>query len=522
MTRRILIVFPKREQDLADNIEETLQENFALAEGELLIDQVKNEQGAKNRLLDDTVAYDLVIIHLYLPADRKIPLNEEEQRGLKLLRWLDSQKPSIAGLLLDPSGATEISLAVQEIPRCKWVPLDFEDWEKLLIKYAGKALGAASPALQVDRAQNLGDVEITLNLTGKTWTYLLKETEGPYNAPGVLEIDAEELERLIKESAYVNKLNSYSWEEKFREIGFILKKQIFLKNSVFFQRFGILEKKVGGKENIRIRFVVEKEIHPIALEALLEEPGNKYWMNHAPIYRRLIDIPGERYPLFREPRGQSSPPINCLIIEANVKEEEKVQGFKTKDDKDLHLSPLKNVPLEVKWLENFLLQMKKADSLIGKIKVIRNETGEENFSEKVKNTLRNDSWHLVHYGGHSYYHGKKQRGYVFFPDRYLKAVSIEQFSMWIKDARFVFLSSCHSSEENFAFELAENGIPATLGFRWDIEDDLAEQYTETFYKELFLEKSLDSAFFKASQKMKEKHECEKIWAAPILVLQIAG
>lgn len=513
MDRHILLAFPGRLRDLADQIEEAILDNF----DEFIVDQVGNEEEARKRLANPAIKYDAVITHLFLAKDRKSPLVEEEQRGLGLLQSLEQKEGYPFGILLADSYEEDLFFSIQELPRSRLVTLESKTWKERLLDCLRKAI-EFFPENVEKPAGDIGNVDIILDLKKQSWYYTLNSVQGPYNATGPLEVEATQLEKLIKESGYIDQLKSPDWEEKFRDIGSILKEQIFKKNVLFYKNFCDLQREVGGKENLRIRFVVAKEVHPIAFEALLEEPDDKYWMLNAPIYRKLRGVAGERYPLFRGPDIEGGV-MNCLIIQADIEEAEKVNGIKIKEGEDLVLEPLKNVALEVAWLEEFL-QQKKTDFSIGKVNVLRPEPGEGEFSARVESELRRHHWHLVHYGGHSFYDVGKKKGFVFFPDRYIKPVSIETFGTWLKDARLVFLSSCHSSERDFVFELAENGVPAILGFRWDIEDDLAFEYTKTFYSEAFGEKSLDRAFFKAGQKMKNDYESEKIWAAPILVMQV--
>jgi hypothetical protein len=85
----------------------------------------------------------------------------------------------------------------------------------------------------------------------------------------------------------------------------------------------------------------------------------------------------------------------------------------------------------------------------------------------------------------------------------------------------VYLSSCHSSEENFVFELAKQGIPAVIGFRWDLEDKLAQKYTACFYRQLFQHRlKLEQAFLETRKEMHYQHIDNRIWASPMLIMQV--
>ncbi len=69
------------------------------------------------------------------------------------------------------------------------------------------------------------------------------------------------------------------------------------------------------------------------------------------------------------------------------------------------------------------------------------------------------------------------------------------------------------------FEMARNYVPAVLGFRWDIRDDLAADFAAKFYENLFRFRSIESAFVAARNSVRRDHGVkEQVWAAPMLVL----
>jgi hypothetical protein len=127
----------------------------------------------------------------------------------------------------------------------------------------------------------------------------------------------------------------------------------------------------------------------------------------------------------------------------------------------------------------------------------------------------------VHYAGHSLY-AEDKTGYVFFPgEKFAEAVKIDVFSQHLRNAqvRFVYLSSCQSSEDDFVFQLANNLVPAILGFRWKIDDNKAKDYALKFYEYLFKHRSLEQAFLEARRYVHDKYEDNRIWALPLLILQ---
>jgi hypothetical protein len=210
--------------------------------------------------------------------------------------------------------------------------------------------------------------------------------------------------------------------------------------------------------------------------------------------------------------------INCLIIEAYTAG---FPGF-TKGGYEVKLNPLPHLKEESAWLEQNLGKMGRVR--IGNICRISADTLPANYSFKayVEEVLKkNGPWHLVHYAGHSFF-DEKHEGYVFFPiNGAIEPLKIEVFCKDLRLAKpqFVYLSSCFSSEADFVFQLANHGIPAILGFRWGIEDQLAVECAKIFYQFLFNTRSLEEAFWKTRRDIHDKYLQNKIWAAPLLVYQ---
>lgn len=61
-------------------------------------------------------------------------------------------------------------------------------------------------------------------------------------------------------------------------------------------------------ENLRIRFSIDRDAHPVALEALVKpEARDQFWMLEVPVSRRL-NVPAWRLPLFQDEETRKGPP----------------------------------------------------------------------------------------------------------------------------------------------------------------------------------------------------------------------
>jgi hypothetical protein len=344
-----------------------------------------------------------------------------------------------------------------------------------------------------------------------------------YSGSGKYDIDYGDLKKLADMARDIENCDYPTWVNLLQIIGNDLTKRIISANGTFSMHCWQAIGHAKGIENARLRFTTGRDVHPIALEALMvpDEEESGFWMLKSPVIRRL-SAEGRRWPLF-EDEGTRSGPLNCLIIEADT--EGYVPGLK-------RLKKLENVTEECRWLRSFLAgdEEEKPRFAFERVEHVRAAElpAGRSFKQHVKKRLTDGPcWHVVHYGGHSQYDQAEGRGYVFFPGRTIAKVDIKEFATWLNraEARFVFLSSCHSSEADIAFELAHNRVPAILGFRWDVDDDKAEEHAKIFYTELLggpCARPLEEALLRARQEMHGRFQSNRIWAAPMMIMQAAA
>jgi len=504
---RILMVFDNGEQ--RELIKEKIDEEFR--------DEVSVEEVRSEKALDQLgkKRYDLLIISLH-----KSPLSSEEQPGLAFLQSVRQQGKEFPAILFLDYVNADTMKELRGIPECKYI-LEGEDLESTFIRLCTEALGKGEG--KVSEQEKRLDVEIFLDLSKGQGLAVFSGVGIIFQWPNVaLKIDTEKLDKLKEKSERVEKHDD--WLLDLKEIGEELYEHIFVHNPKFFEYFYEKKGEVGGLANIRLRFGVDEKTHPILLEALYAraELSSDYWMLHAPIYRTVKDIPGMQYPLYQD-RQTLEGKINCLIIEGKTsglwKEGDKLGG---------ELEELKHVTTECDKIQE-CLTANHTKFRIDQIKRIRNEDvpSEKSFKEYLWDELEKDGkenrfWHIVHYAGHSHYDRNTRKAFVFFPGRDPDPVDVDQFAKELRKVspRFIYLSSCRSSEQDFVYALAACNIPAVVGFRWPIDDPMAEKFTEKFYKHLFERRLLESAFLEARRNMYKEHASNKIWAAPMLIMQL--
>jgi CheY-like chemotaxis protein len=538
---RVLMVFPDAKEETASVVSQLLKES-----GE--ITWVKSEAEARAAL--DSQPYHLIITDLHIPADKASLVQESEKRGLQFLQSLEKSRLQTPSLLVAVEPEGKLYQAARHLCHCEVVP-EGEDFRADILKYSQETRDTLAPSQAKAPAPpqpKIANIDITIHLDRRMGSvvqgsYSIKGYGFNYRDNGELLIDYDTLLKLMEKSKELENLENWpTWQDVMGEVGTTLGEQIYqeklrLKQS-FKKSFENVLLQVGGIENLRIRFNVVRETYSLILEALtkakekipLTKAEEKFLMLQAPIYRRVdICFAGE-FPLFSDPETRKGP-INCLIIEADA------SGFVKETHQDL--GQLDKLRVETDWLLHYLEKLQQAaltDEEATQIGRILRLTGqevppEEKFSDHLKNILsKSGPWHLVHFAGHSLYHKKivgdeiKGEGYFIFPGlkgKRPQALGASELSIEFRKAstRLLYLSSCYSGGAEFAIELANNFIPATLGFRWSVGDANALSHAKQFYHHLFQLKSVEQAFFEARREMHKEKPQERVWASPLLVMQ---
>jgi hypothetical protein len=480
--------------DLFAQIETELEIAFAAEQPKILL--ASNEQAAKTALPDGD--FDLVITPLHIRQTSSAPLSQEE-RGLSLVRWMNSNRIKIPSILIVPTYTDS---------QCNCPPPLESSYTILSSSNLIQDVTKLAKQILRNRRARLLDVEI--NLAERTrWRYKLLGIGFPYEADGDLELDRMTVENLLVLSRTLDW--APKWLEVLQNIGSQLVMHLFDKNGKFAMDVGIGIAFAGGDKNARVRFVVERDMHDIALEAIFcPRSKDRYWMLEAPVYRRLAPLGVGNY-LF-----DGGKRINSLFIDGSV------SGYDT--DLNLLLPSLTSPPDECSTIKN-LLSKSQAEFNVGETKLLGPDGKNDGFSnaESVEDCLEQGEWDLVHFAGHSYYDPSQKRGYVFLPGRDARSfekVELERLSDWLRKTSFVYFSSCDSGAAAFVFALAERRIPNIVGFRSSIEDPFACEYAERFYRSLFERRSIERAFLEARRSIHGKHPDSRIWAAALLIEQV--
>jgi DNA-binding NarL/FixJ family response regulator len=533
MTR---LLIAHHDVDMVDLIQEELL--AGLPNAALNISYCKNRQRALE--LISAHAPDLLIAYIDLAEDRTS--SRMEKNGLELVRALRNNGMNLPCVLLAPSASRDLSSAVYAIDGARLV-LEGSSFSADLLQHVQAALEASTPpatnAGQKRRARQAVEadsidfvIDMRLRRDGNcNYTSWSRGGRAPFRNEKKFSVEPAALQDLIKRSQDL--AVSETWQGEYRALGELLRDVLIRGNLDVNEDIGFARGMMFSQNRNSIpsiRFIVESGIHLIAFEAIVDNQGD-YWMQRAAVWRQL-DLRIGQFPLYQD-EGTRAGPINTLIIEANAEGRVAALG--------LDFPLLAGVSEEADWLENLLRT--QAGRRIGKIGRIRrdaesgeivtsvsNRTGtpklarsKDTFPAILRKMLEDgEPWHIVHYAGHSHYDAKSDSGFVILPGQPPDPLSTTEISSWLSRSRFVYMSSCLGSSQDFVFNLCKSNVPAVAGFRWNVDDGMAREHSRTFYQELLARRSLEGAFVETWKQMYGKYKMDRVWAAPELIVQLAA
>ncbi|MGH7069548.1 MAG: CHAT domain-containing protein [Acetobacteraceae bacterium] len=130
---------------------------------------------------------------------------------------------------------------------------------------------------------------------------------------------------------------------------------------------------------------------------------------------------------------------------------------------------------------------------------------------------------ILHFAGHSVCHDRGEL-YLVLPgsqDGALKLVDFKDFANLVKETelRLLILSSCESTSPQAVFRVAQCGVPAVIGFRWEVPDQEAAHFTACLHERLATGDPLACAFHSAVQQVRAKYPGSLAFASAMLVTQ---
>jgi hypothetical protein len=320
-----------------------------------------------------------------------------------------------------------------------------------------------------------------------------------------------------------------TWELRYRALGARIY-DLLLQGTVrdhYFLAMGKVE-----SPNVRVRFNLHPSVFDGLWESIFDAQADRYLMLENMLARRAM----QRYDRFKD-QLEGGGVLNILVIRSDVPENSTPKGPKdplwAKYLKEVgpHLPALNQLDREMKVLTSLEDQPRAPRVEVEVLPAKRPPLKPWSLEDVVKKKLQAEPgrYDVVHFAGHALFApGEKfadDRGYLVFSGFPAPtAVPIAEVADWLKGSgvQLVYLSCCRSSAARAAIEFADNGLPMSIGFTWDLDDSKAVDFAELFYGELLSGASLRvcPAFVAARRKLEKRYrKADPIWASPILVAQ---
>jgi hypothetical protein len=317
------------------------------------------------------------------------------------------------------------------------------------------------------------------------------------------------------------------WDLIFKETGEDLSDELAYSAEEI--RKGIVEclNYVGTLDNIHVRFSLLTDAanpsHPfvyVPFELLYDQPKENFVRFLSPVARRICL---QKESLIATPLASAqsfSGPV--LFVKSDAHGVQELPGVKFGGRPQLVLPKLAALDAEFEGIrtareeaelphpELLSLQAGPLDALA-------------QLREKMAAPLQDAPWQILHFAGHSV---RADDGTVFLvlpgsaPGK-LAMLEIGAFARWARESqlRLVVLSSCQSSSPDAVFRLAQAGIPAVIGFRWEVDDQEASYFTQCLHQELAKNIAMARAFHHAVSLTRTNYPRSPTFASPMLLAQ---
>jgi hypothetical protein len=319
------------------------------------------------------------------------------------------------------------------------------------------------------------------------------------------------------------------WYREFDSIGQSIRVALCEENEAF--RLQMMLGKMAAEKQLdapgmnlpdRITFEVSERFYPLLLEAMfnpsmLPEP----WLAQASsVSRRLLMAQAGRGDLFSGAPAMRRALVVCADTHGTAYSNALTGG-------QLKLKPLKCVQRECMRIGKLLARRDARTGVPlfypGNVKVIG--VDKPVSGDDIKDALRDGAWDLIHFAGHTHFqhHGVQQAGgtgflFVGTPNE-PEIVDFGDIVSYMREARFVYLSSCESGNSGFTTLAGETGINAVLGYRCQVNDRTAALQALLFYRALRRNHSLGSAFGQMRRTLYKRYRgTNNAWASAMLVM----
>jgi CHAT domain len=251
----------------------------------------------------------------------------------------------------------------------------------------------------------------------------------------------------------------------------------------------------------------------VPFELLYDTVKKDFIRSLAPVARRLrlkadqrtgIPLPGTR--TFSQ---------HLLFVKSNAHGSCEIPGTLFGGKQQLVLPPLDTLDREFEDV-----QRTRTSTAVEKLELEAGADCMQALQDKLQSHVNPE---VVHFSGHSV-RADDGSVYLILPGKNpgeLRPLAVSDFAVWARQAQveLVLLSSCLSSTPDSVFRLAQVGIPAVVGFRWEVEENEAAYFTGHLHRELAKKAPLARAFHAAISAVRRDFPGSPTFASPMLVVQ---
>jgi CHAT domain len=492
-----LIAFPKRDEDLAEEIDDRLYRSSREMGLTVKRSHIVSHFHRAVAVLQEG-AFSHCIVHDDLPTN----LSAQPASGgaFELAMHIKSQRPEVRVLLVHA--------------RSCWTDVESERIADLNVRAVrNNAEGITNLIQRILDGEELADtVEITIDLSREPSKYEIssndvpvRERQGELRLPAFRYLTYRVLSKQFEEAE--------NWNEAMTALSSDLWGSLVQENPDFRAALRQVLKGDAISERSRLHFRVDPQQYEVAFETIRYPDDASFWMLRTPVFRSLGG--GNTQPAAPIFEGTQSRPLNCLVILSAA------AGHCTFFDAS-------GAPVEFRSYERLRRAEDECDRLHALLEAARHRVdqvvtiGRERplTTGDLKKTLSLRQWDIVHYIGHTDF--RDPRGFLILPSANAsdaEAVGVEEIAPHLLRTRFVYLSSCEGTKLAFVRRLAEHGVPSILGFRSKVRDDLALEHALYFYDRLFALRSIERAFLATRQEFHRTYPKERLWACSSLIMQ---
>ena len=286
------------------------------------------------------------------------------------------------------------------------------------------------------------------------------------------------------------------------------------------------EQRPEGLLRLHLRFHVPDRFFNVPFEVVYDSVTNCFVRIHVPMARQVLAT-GRIRPINDDQNSQLAGDLRILFIKAPVDGLLQLVDQQGSTVVANHwFESVANLHVEEHHFQDHIQgkPRKKGGRVL--VDFFDGGPGHATFAENLQMTFEKNRYDIVHFAGHSF---TTDAGGTFLvvpsgQDDRLSGISVSAFARWAGGAgvRFVYLSSCRGGSCRTVKSLVENGVPHVLGFRWDVEDDMAAKFAELFYKKLLdCEQPIAKAYRDACVTLHDDPDrgASPIWVSPLLAME---